>query len=78
MSSDVVAPVVKPATRPVTVTAHKVDDAQDIATARRMRADGHTSRDIANDIGVSRASCIDTSPRTPLPDRDRVWLKHLA
>ena len=33
---------------------------------------------IAKDIGVSRASCIDTSPRTPLPDRDRVWLKHLA
>ena len=32
-----------------------LDDAEHIATAKRMRADGHTGRDIAKDLGVSRA-----------------------
>jgi DNA invertase Pin-like site-specific DNA recombinase len=34
----------------------KVADAGHIATARRMRADGHTARDIAKYLGVSRAT----------------------
>ena len=34
----------------------KVDDAEHIATARRMKADGHTSKDIAKYLGVSRAT----------------------
>ena len=34
----------------------KVDDAEHIATARRMKADGHTGRDIAKYLGVSRAT----------------------
>ncbi|MGO8771714.1 recombinase family protein [Mycobacterium sp.] len=34
----------------------KVDDSVLIATARRMRQDGHTSRDIARFLGVSRAT----------------------
>jgi hypothetical protein len=34
----------------------KVDDAEHIATARRMKADGHTAKDIANFLGVSRAT----------------------
>jgi DNA invertase Pin-like site-specific DNA recombinase len=34
----------------------KVDDSGLIATARRMRQDGHTSRDIARFLGVSRAT----------------------
>lgn len=34
----------------------KVDDADHIATARRMKADGHTARDIAKYLGVSRAT----------------------
>jgi len=34
----------------------KVDDAAQIATARRMKADGHTGRDIAKYLGVSRAT----------------------
>lgn len=34
----------------------KVDDAEHIATARRMKADGHTARDIAKYLGVSRAT----------------------
>jgi DNA invertase Pin-like site-specific DNA recombinase len=33
----------------------QVDDADHIATARRMKADGHTGKDIAN-LGVSRAT----------------------
>jgi DNA invertase Pin-like site-specific DNA recombinase len=31
-------------------------DADHIATAKRMRADGHTSRDITKYLGVSRAT----------------------
>jgi len=34
----------------------KVDDADYIATARRMKADGHTAKDIAKYLGVSRAT----------------------
>lgn len=34
----------------------KVNDAGAIATARRMKADGHTGKDIAKYLGVSRAT----------------------
>jgi DNA invertase Pin-like site-specific DNA recombinase len=34
----------------------KVDDSADIATAKRMKADGHTGKDIARFLGVSRAT----------------------
>lgn len=34
----------------------KVQNTQDMATARRMRDDGHTARDIAKFLGVSRAT----------------------
>ena len=34
----------------------KVSDADHIATARRIKADGHTGRDIAKYLGVSRAT----------------------
>jgi len=34
----------------------KVSDTEHIATARRMKADGHTGRDIAKYLGVSRAT----------------------
>jgi len=34
----------------------KVDDAEHIATAKHMKADGHTGRDIAKYLGVSRAT----------------------
>ncbi len=34
----------------------KVADVEHIATAKRMKADGHTSRDIAKYLGVSRAT----------------------
>ena len=34
----------------------KVDGADHIATARRMKADGHTAKDIAKYLGVSRAT----------------------
>jgi DNA invertase Pin-like site-specific DNA recombinase len=34
----------------------KVDDADHIATAKRMKADGHTGKDIARYLGVSRAT----------------------
>src|SRR6476469_3858399 len=33
-----------------------VDDAEHIATAKRMKADGHTGKDIAKYLGVSRAT----------------------
>jgi transposase len=32
------------------------DDTEHIATAKRMKADGHTGRDIAKYLGVSRAT----------------------
>ena len=34
----------------------KVDDADHIATAKRMMADGHTGKDISKYLGVSRAT----------------------
>ena len=34
----------------------KVDDTEHIATAKQMKADGHTGRDIAKYLGVSRAT----------------------
>jgi DNA invertase Pin-like site-specific DNA recombinase len=34
----------------------KVDDAEHIATAQRMKADGLTGKDIAKYLGVSRAT----------------------
>ena len=34
----------------------KVDDIEHIATARRMKADGHTGKDIGKYLGVSRAT----------------------
>lgn len=34
----------------------KVDDAEHIATAMRMKSDGHTARAIAKYLGVSRAT----------------------
>jgi DNA invertase Pin-like site-specific DNA recombinase len=34
----------------------KVDDSEHIATAKRMKADGHTAKDIAKYLGVSRAT----------------------
>jgi DNA invertase Pin-like site-specific DNA recombinase len=34
----------------------KVYSAEHIATAKRMKGDGHTSRDIAKYLGVSRAT----------------------
>jgi DNA invertase Pin-like site-specific DNA recombinase len=34
----------------------KVDDTEHIATAKRMKADGHTAKDIAKYLGVSRAT----------------------
>ena len=34
----------------------KVADATHIATARRMKTDGHTARDVAKFLGVSRAT----------------------
>ncbi|OBK79297.1 recombinase family protein [Mycobacterium sp. 1274761.0] len=45
----------------------KVSDSDHIATARRMKADGHTGRDIAKYLGVSRATlyryfAMDESP----------------
>jgi DNA invertase Pin-like site-specific DNA recombinase len=35
------------------------DDTEHIATAKRMKADGHTGKDIAKYLGVSRAT-LDT------------------
>jgi DNA invertase Pin-like site-specific DNA recombinase len=34
----------------------KVQEAQDMTTARRMKTDGHTAKDIAKYLGVSRAT----------------------
>ncbi|BBZ15879.1 recombinase family protein [Mycolicibacterium gadium] len=34
----------------------KVEDAEHIATAKRMKAEGHTAKDIAKYLGVSRAT----------------------
>ncbi|MGD1112066.1 MAG: helix-turn-helix domain-containing protein [Mycobacterium sp.] len=34
----------------------KVANAEHVSTAKRMKADGHTARDIAKYLGVSRAT----------------------
>jgi DNA invertase Pin-like site-specific DNA recombinase len=34
----------------------EVKDAEHVATAKRMKADGHTGKDIAKYLGVSRAT----------------------
>ncbi len=34
----------------------KVDDLEHITTARKMKEDGHTAKDIAKYLGVSRAT----------------------
>jgi len=39
-----------------TARPKKVADTGHIATARRMKADGHTGKDIAKYLGVSRAT----------------------
>ncbi|MCU1701341.1 MAG: site-specific recombinase, invertase Pin [Mycobacterium sp.] len=36
----------------------KVDDAEHIATAKRMKADGQTGRDIAKYLGLAGRRCI--------------------
>ena len=41
----------------------KVDDAEHIATAKRMKADGHTGKDIAKYLGVSRATLVSVPHR---------------
>jgi len=38
----------------------KVDDTEHIATAKRMKADGHTGKDIVKYLGVSWATYIAT------------------
>ena len=46
----------------------KVADPAHVATARRMKADGHTARDVAKYLGVSRATLYGiwlTKPRSP-------------
>ena len=44
--------------------ARKVADADHIATASRMKADGHTGKDIAKYLGVSRATLYRTLAET--------------
>ena len=44
----------------------KVPDLSHIATARRMKDDGHIARDIAKYLGVSRATLYGTWPTKPL------------
>jgi hypothetical protein len=34
----------------------KIDDSEHIVTAKRMKADGHTGKNIAKYLGVSRAT----------------------
>jgi DNA invertase Pin-like site-specific DNA recombinase len=56
----------------------KVADAEHVSTAKRMKTDGHTAKDIAKYLGVSRATLyrvlaehIDYSPSTPIRGRCR-------
>jgi Helix-turn-helix domain of resolvase len=46
----------------------KVHDEKDVAAARRMKADGHTAKDIAKYLGVSRATCTGISACIALPE----------
>jgi hypothetical protein len=50
----------------------KVDDTDHIATAKRMKADGHTGRDIAKYLGVSRATLYRYLTEAPQPDGARM------
>ena len=43
-------------TAPSSGDPRKVDDAEHITTAKRMKADGHTGKDIAKYLGVGRAT----------------------
>ena len=43
----------------------KVDDTEHIATAKRMKANGHTGKDIAKYLGVSRATLYRYLADTP-------------
>jgi DNA invertase Pin-like site-specific DNA recombinase len=64
----------------------KVDDTEHIATAKRMKADGHTGKDIAKYLGVSRATLYrylanssgEVSPERQKVIDDRARLDHLA
>ena len=37
-------------------TIQRIDDTEHVATAMRMKADGHTGKDIAKYVGVARAT----------------------
>ena len=37
-------------------TIQRIDDTEHTASAKRMKADGHTGKDIAKCLGVSRAT----------------------
>jgi DNA invertase Pin-like site-specific DNA recombinase len=54
--------------RPGSGVPSKVDDIEHIATARRMKADGHTAKDIAKVLGVSRATLRRLDMRHPVVD----------
>ena len=43
----------------------KVDDSEHITTAKQMKADGHTCKDIAKYLGVSRATLY-RHPKHPM------------
>jgi DNA invertase Pin-like site-specific DNA recombinase len=45
----------------------KVNDKDHVVTARRMKADGHTARDIAKYLGVSRATLYLSQSAQPPP-----------
>jgi DNA-binding NtrC family response regulator len=47
----------------------KVDDSEHIVTAKRMKAHGHTARDIAKYLGVSRATFYRYLPKKLLRPR---------
>ena len=49
----------------------KVDDVKNITTARRMKADGHTGKDIAKYLGVSRATLYRYFGDEVVTSRDR-------
>jgi DNA invertase Pin-like site-specific DNA recombinase len=55
----------------------KVREIQDLATAKRMKEDGHTGRDIAKFSESAAPRCTATWPRKPFspPDRGRGWFR---